>query len=236
MKFYVEQSPMGGYWVRMEGAPAPISRHDTEEEAFERAAAYARASAVAATDEVELRDGSRVLVRPIRADDKGMLADAFGRLSRQSRYQRFLGFKKELGLDELEYLTEVDHHDHEGLFGIDPASGEVVAVARFVRLRSRPEAAEAAIVIADEWQGRGLGTAVLRRLAERAREEGIHTFTATLLADNRSMVDVFGRVGEVRVTGREGGVEEIDVELPAEPEPLQEALRAVAIDPPADPR
>jgi GNAT superfamily N-acetyltransferase len=181
MKFYVEPSPAGGYRVRLEGNPAPISRHDTEEEALERAASYERATAEAATDEVELRDGSRVLVRPFRPDDKGMLASAFAALSQRSRYQRFLGFKKQLGAEELTYFTEVDHHDHEALWAIDPETGDGIAVARFVRLRSRPEAAEAAVVVADDWQGRGIGTALLRRLSERARGEGIRTFTATLL-------------------------------------------------------
>jgi GNAT superfamily N-acetyltransferase len=101
-----------------------------------------------------------------------------------------------------------------------------------VRLQSRPHLAEAAVVIADEWQGRGLGTALVKRLAERAREEGITAFTATVLTSNRHMLDVFARVGEVRVTGREGPTEEVEVMLPTEPEPLREALRATAIDPP----
>jgi RimJ/RimL family protein N-acetyltransferase len=188
-------------------------------------------------DQVELRDGSRVLVRAIRPEDKGMLASAFNALSRQSRYQRFLGLKKELGAAELAYFTEVDHRDHEALWAIDPETGEGIAVARFVRLRSRPEAAEAAIVVADPWQGRGLGTALLRRLVDRAREEGIHTFTATLLTENRHMLDVFRRIGDVRITARQGPTEDVEVELPAEPGPLREALRAAAaIDPPPDAR
>jgi len=121
---------------------------------------------------VELRDGSAVEVRAIRPADKDAIRSGFERLSEQSRYQRFMTPIAELSESQLRYLTEVDHTDHEALIAFDPASGDGVGVARFVRLEDRTEA-EAAVTVVDDWQGRGLGTALCQLLAERAREEGI---------------------------------------------------------------
>jgi GNAT superfamily N-acetyltransferase len=160
-----------------------------------------------------LRDGSAVRVRPIAPGDREALAAAFDRLSGESRYRRFLSPMERLGPSMLRYLTEVDHRDHEALIAFDRA-GDAVGVARYVRTDSG--VAEAAVTVADSWQGRGLGTALTGMLAERALEEGVGTFTAVLLADNREIVDLLGSVGSVAVTGREGGT--IQVEVPLEPD------------------
>ena len=119
-----------------------------------------------------------IAVRPIEPGDKAALAAAFERLSAESRYRRFLSPHGELSAAELRYLTEVDHHDHEALVALDPATGEGVGVARYVRDRARPESAEIAVA-ADRWQGRGVGTLLLHRLVDRAREEGIRRSTAS---------------------------------------------------------
>lgn len=120
---------------------------------------------------LRLRDESVVVVRPIRADDKQAIEAAFARLSEQSRYQRFMTSISELSGSQLRYLTEVDHHDHEALVAFDAEGEEGVAVARFVRLADGHNA-EAAVTVVDDWQGKGLGTALCNLLAERAREEG----------------------------------------------------------------
>jgi RimJ/RimL family protein N-acetyltransferase len=228
MRFAVEPSPKGGYQVVSGELAAPVSHHDTEEEALERAAAYAAAGAALATDEVALRDGTRVLVRPMTGDDKGALQEAMMRLSPESRYMRFLAMKKHFSEDELAALTEIDHHDAEALTAIDPATGDVIAVARYFRERDHPGTAEAAVTLADAWQGRGLGSAMLRRLVERAREEGIERFTATLFTENRDMLHLFQRVGDVRVAGRDGSTYEIEVAFPLDPAALGPAMKAAA--------
>lgn len=152
-------------------------------------------------------------MRPIRPDDRDAIATAFERLSEQSRYQRFMTAIDELSPSQLEYLTEVDHHDHEALVAFDPKSGEGVGVARFVRLEGGT-AAEAAVTVIDDWQGRGLGVALCNLLAERAREEGIEKFTALLLASNDQMHDVLASLGPSTVLSRESGTVEIEVEIP----------------------
>ena len=80
-----------------------------------------------------LRDGSRVAIRPVEPDDREMLAEGFGRLSPESRYRRFFTPLPELSERQLNYLTRLDHHDHEALVTVDPVTGECVGVARFVR-------------------------------------------------------------------------------------------------------
>jgi RimJ/RimL family protein N-acetyltransferase len=165
-------------------------------------------------ERLTLRDGTRVDVRPIRGDDRARLQRAFDRLSAESRRRRFLVPMARLSSAMLTYLTEVDHHDHEALVALDPATGEGVGVARFVRLRGRREAAEAAVTVADAWQGRGLGTLLVELLAQRARDEGVRRFTALLLADNDDMLDLLARLGALRVVDRRRGTVEVEVQLP----------------------
>ena len=162
---------------------------------------------------LRLRDGSEVVVRPIRAGDKHVLEGAFARLSERSRYQRFMTAINELSQAQLRYLTEVDHSDHEALVAFDPASGDGVGVGRFVRLEDR-RTAEAAVTVVDEWQGRGLGTVLCRLLAERARDEGIERFNAMLLATNEQMQDVLGALGPAKVISRHSGTVQVEVEIP----------------------
>ena len=74
--------------------------------------------------------------------------------------------------------------------------------------------AEAAVTVIDDWQGRGLGTALCELLAERAREEGVDTFTALLLATNDQMQDVLASLGPAKVMSREAGTIVVEVEIP----------------------
>jgi hypothetical protein len=106
---------------------------------------------------VALRDGARVVVRPVRPDDRELLLAGFERLGPESRYQRFLAPMAELSEANLAYVIDVDHHDHEALGAIDPATGGGVGVARFIRCVDRPDTAEAAVTVIDDWQGRGVG-------------------------------------------------------------------------------
>jgi RimJ/RimL family protein N-acetyltransferase len=156
---------------------------------------------------VILRDGSQVLVRPIHSTDALLLAEGFARLSERSRRMRFLGKKEALSAGELRYYTDVDHHDHEALVALDPAGGCGAGVARYVRDADDAQAAEIALTVADDWQGRGLGTELLARLSHRARQEGIGRFTATVASDNVPMGMLLRSVGAVQVRRGFGTVE-----------------------------
>ena len=132
-----------------------------------------------------LRDGTQILIRPIRPEDREELAAGMERLSPESRYRRFFTPTNELSASELSYLTEVDHHDHEALVALEPESRHGIGVARFVRSADDAEVAEVAVAVADSWQNRGVATALLDRLTERAREEGVRRFSAERSEERR---------------------------------------------------
>jgi RimJ/RimL family protein N-acetyltransferase len=161
---------------------------------------------------VVLRDGSTVLIRPVRSADAPLLADGFARLSARSRQLRFLTPKKELSPAELRYFTDVDHHDHEALGALNHADGRGVGIARYVRDADDPQAAEIAVTIVDDWQGRGLGTELVAQLSERARSEGIRRFTALVAADNAAVAGLLRNV-RADLVRREPGALQYEIML-----------------------
>ena len=140
----------------------------------------------------------------MRAEDKPLFVAGWERFGEESRYRRFMGRKRRLTVDELACFTELDHVDHEAVGALDPRGGEGLGVARYVRLPNRPDVAEVAVAVIDAWQGRGLGRVLLRRLTARAAENRIRKFTASLFADNKAMLSLFQRLGEVPVIRGEG--------------------------------
>ncbi len=162
---------------------------------------------------VTLRDGARVRLRPIAPDDKPLLAASFQRLSEESRYRRFFTHKTELSEAELDYFVDVDHTDREAIIAIEPSSGELLGVARYIRWAEDTQVAEVAVTVADDWQARGLGRALADRLTYRARREGVYRFSATVLCDNRQALALLEGAGIIRRRSDAREVELI-VELP----------------------
>ena len=161
---------------------------------------------------VVLRGGSTVLIRQVRSTDAPLLADGFARLSPRSRQMRFLTRKKELSAAELRYLTDVDHHDHEALVALNHADGRGVGIARYIRHADDRHAAEIAVTVVDDWQGRGLGTELVTRLSGRARSEGIHRFTALVAEDNKAVARML-RNTSAALVGRSPGTGEYEITL-----------------------
>jgi RimJ/RimL family protein N-acetyltransferase len=165
-----------------------------------------------------LPDGAQVVIRPIRPDDKGMLSDGLRRLSPESAQRRFLTPKRSFSRTELRYLTEVDGRDHVALVAEHPAAPtrRLIAVARFVRLQDDPAAAEVAVTVADEWQGRGLGSLLGWHLAHAARNRGISRFTATMASDNTAAHRLMAKLThELEQHHVGGGVDELVFDLAA---------------------
>ena len=156
---------------------------------------------------VALRDESRVLIRPVQSTDAALLADGFARLSPRSRQLRFLTRKKQLSSAELRYFTDVDHHDHEALAALNPADGRGVGIARYIRHAGDAHAAEIAVTVVDDWQGRGLGTELVARLSDRARSEGIRRFTALVADDNVTVARMLRNTGASLAGGGLGAAE-----------------------------
>jgi RimJ/RimL family protein N-acetyltransferase len=177
-----------------------------------------------------LRDGTQIEIRAIRPDDRQELAEGLREMSPESRYRRFFSPVDRLTEAQLTYLTDVDHHDHEALVAMAPGTERGIGVARFIRSESDPEVAEFAVAVADDWHQRGVATALIHRLTERAREEGIRRFSGTILEENRPMLELIEQVGDVRVRERSAGTIEIELDLPDEGigTALRETLRAAA--------
>ncbi|HEV8248532.1 MAG TPA: GNAT family N-acetyltransferase [Gaiellaceae bacterium] len=158
--------------------------------------------------DVILRDGTTLRLRPPgRADLDGLVA-FFRDLSNESRRQRFHGGVT-ITPALVEPMVEPDWDSHGELVG--ELEGRIVACASYVRLRD-PAAAESAFAVADDVQGRGLGTRMLEQLAARASEVGIERFLAVVLPENAQMLRVFERVGFGVSRHLEGG--SVEVELP----------------------
>jgi len=181
-----------------------------------------------------LRDGTPVVVRPVFPEDRERLREGMHRLSDQSRYRRFGVTLSELSDDQLRYLTEIDHENHMAWIALDPrADGQpALGVARYVRLADEPEVAEAAVVVADRIQGRGLGTILLSLLGVAAMTNGIGVFRAYVLVENRLMLDILREMGGA-VTLEEPGLYRVDLPLSKDPEdipdtPTGRVFKAVA--------
>jgi GNAT superfamily N-acetyltransferase len=181
-------------------------------------------------DHITLRDGTTMRARPIGPHDRDTLQRGVEALSPESRYKRFLSPAPRLSSSQLDYLVNVDHHDHEALVAMTE-DGDPAGVGRWVRLKDEPTAAEVAVVVNDDWHGRGVGTGLLKALAARAREEGIDHFTATALAENHQIIDLLEELGPAHVTPIGSGLVEMRIELPTDCEdgtPLRSALRRAA--------
>lgn len=179
-----------------------------------------------------LKDGRRILFRPITPEDKELLRVGVERLSPESRYRRFFSPIAHLTDDQLAYLTEIDYVDHFAWVGILPDAGEGVAVGRWIRDHDQPGSAEAAVTVVDEYQDQGIGSALLVLLAKTAIERGIKRFTLEVLGENEPMLALMKHVGAI-IDRREGGIVFMHVPLPANIEELKETpspaiLRAAA--------
>ena len=150
-----------------------------------------------------LRDGTAMRLRPIRPDDGPGLLLLYDRLSPESLYFRFFAVPdKDLG--KAEYLTHVDYDRRYAV--VAEMAGAIVGVARWERLADHPGHAEVAFTVADEFQGRGLGSALFRRLVALARSRGITVFEAEVLKNNERMLRLFASSGLPSAARDQGNV------------------------------
>ena len=172
------------------------------------------------SESVELRNGMQVIIRPIRVDDAPRLQSLFGRLSQESIYYRFLGLRKELSSEQARRLADLDYQTQMALVATwgDGRQNEVIGVARYsVIPGSRPVEAEAAIVVEDRHQSKGLGTILLERLVHYATAHGIRTFLAEIRHENGRILRLIRRSGLPAQSRLEAGVFVLRVNLDREP-------------------
>jgi RimJ/RimL family protein N-acetyltransferase len=168
-------------------------------------------------------------IRPIEPGDRELVKAFYHELSDRSRRLRFLVPTSEISEEDLEYLTDVDHRRHEAVVALD---GErMVGVARYVRAPRDRGSAEVAVVVVDDCQNQGIGTALLDDLTQRARQNGITRYTALVSSDNDIVLGALERAGAARTGATDDGEVEFAIDVPAEGlgERLRAALRGVAV-------
>jgi acetyltransferase len=145
---------------------------------------------------VTLPDGVTVTIRPIRPADRAIEQAFVQGLSPESRYFRFLDTLTELSPQMLQHFTDIDYQRHMALIAVAEADGAQVEVGVTRYVVTEPgETCEFAIVVADRWQGRGLGACLLQALIEVARARGLKTMYGEVLASNSSMLKFVSRMG-----------------------------------------
>ncbi len=168
---------------------------------------------------IALRDGTRVPVREIRAEDAPALRRLVERASARSRELRFFGPIKELTDESSRRFAEVDGWDRFALVALDPENeGEVVAVVRYEReaggeAGEAGDGAEYAALVEDRFQGRGLGAGLTRCLIRAARERGVRHLHALVMRENRRML---GLLRSLDLPGRKrwtDGYERVEIDL-----------------------
>jgi RimJ/RimL family protein N-acetyltransferase len=160
---------------------------------------------------LELKDGRRVHVRPIRPDDEPLLHEAFARMSERSVYFRFFSPLKRLPEDVARRLARVDYEQRFALVASThrPDGQEhILGVARYDRAPGTA-AAEVAVAVVDDVQRQGVGSGLLSLLAGVAREHGIAQLTLIVLPENQSMLGLLRRLGWIHQAVLRGGVYEI---------------------------
>ncbi|HCF60019.1 MAG TPA: hypothetical protein DFS52_18750 [Myxococcales bacterium] len=145
---------------------------------------------------LQLRDGQRVLLRPILAEDREPLRDGFMRLSVGSRRLRFMSPLERLSDEQLRYLTEVDYRNHMAWVAADASRPRFgLGVARYVRLAEQLEVAEVAVAVVDSHHGLGLGSLLLCALERSAARNGIRRFRAWVHEENASVMRIARELG-----------------------------------------
>ena len=170
-------------------------------------------------DELELRDGERVLVRPIRLADGEQLAGMHARLSKDSIYRRYFGFKSALSPAEIQRFTGIAEEWRFALVGVR-STGQLAGVARYEGQAGRTDA-EIALIVDDALHHLGLGKLLLRRLVDVAVMSGMTSLTAVVLPSNMPMLHLLKALDVPSASARDSGSIEVrlqlaDLELPAD--------------------
>lgn len=171
-------------------------------------------------------DGMTVRIRPISPDDRERILNGLKEISAETSYHRFFTPFFYPNEEQLRYLTEVDGEHHVALGAVDAATeGEPgLGAARYVRLADEPEVAEAAVIVVDRYQKRGIGTLLLAALSRYAHGKGVRVFRAYVMQDNRRFLEYLRGLGPLREEARDGVVE-VDLPVYGHPDQLPDDPR-----------
>jgi GNAT superfamily N-acetyltransferase len=185
---------------------------------------------IGAAESITLVEGVVVTLRLMAPADAAALVEFHRLLSDRSVFLRYFYPHRLLAATEVEHLTQLDGRDRLAL--VVECAGALVAVGRYDRAPGRPEA-EVAFVVADAFQHRGLGTLLLRRLAQAARLVGITTFSAEVLTENSRMLALFHASGYVTKSSVECGTVHLEMVLGLEPEAQHGTCQTSPVPPPS---
>ena len=137
------------------------------------------------------RDGSEILIRPIKFVDANLLIDLFNSLSENAKYMRFLTIKKEMTLEEAKHFVDVDYDKSFALVAIplDCEKEKIIGVARYYANESKNKA-EIAILVTDKWQNKGIGTELNKFLLIIAKNNGIKKIYGDSLLENTPIKNI----------------------------------------------
>ena len=165
--------------------------------------------------EDRLRDGTPIVIRAVRSDDRDRMREASSRLSPEAIYLRLFAPKKELTEAGLKRLIEVDFEREVALVATIGSEAQEVLIGggRYVRADKSAQTAEVAFTVDGRYRGQGIASRLLQHLAAIARVHGITRFEAEVLAENRPMLSVFARSGLPVERHREGAIVHLTLTL-----------------------
>jgi GNAT superfamily N-acetyltransferase len=177
-------------------------------------------------DELKLRDGERIGVRPIRPADGEQLAGLHARLSPDSIYRRYFGFKSMLSPAEILRFTGISEEWRFALVGVR-STGELAGVARYEGQAGGTDA-EIALIVDDALHHLGLGSRLLQRLVDVAVVSGLTSLTAVVLASNMPMLHLLTALHLPSTSARDSGSIEVRLQLAGLELPADRARVAAA--------
>lgn len=160
-----------------------------------------------------LRDERQVEIRALRPEDRDDLIAAIGRTSDQSLYRRFFGLKRSFTDQEAAFFVDIDFINHVALLALINEQGRSVIAGGGRYIVMKPGQAELALAVVDEYQGRGIGGALLRHLFSLARAAGIRTLVAEVLPENAPMLKLFKTSGLQLSMKRESQLVHVTISL-----------------------
>jgi len=160
-----------------------------------------------------MRDGRKLEIRALRPQDLTDLRAAVDRTSGQSLYRRFFGAKRSFSDKEVAFFVNVDFANHVALVAVVEERGHAAIVAGGRYIVQQPGTAEIAFIVVDDYQGQGIGSALLRHLAILARNAGLKEFAAEVLPENIPMLKTFEKSGLKMSMKREAGTVHVTLEL-----------------------
>jgi GNAT superfamily N-acetyltransferase len=160
-----------------------------------------------------LRDGRLVTIRALSPQDRSAMLSAVGRVSSQSLYRRFFGPKRAFTEEETDFFINVDFVTHVALVAVVDEGGNETIIGAGRYIVAEPNKAELAFAVIDDYQGQGIGTALLHHLVSIARKTGLRRLVADVLAENAPMLTLFQKSGFTFKKGGDAGVVHAVLEL-----------------------